>query len=28
VRFVSSGCTDETWVSIETPDYGEVIQPN
>ncbi len=28
VRFVSSSCTDETWVSIETPDYGEVIQPN
>jgi prepilin-type N-terminal cleavage/methylation domain-containing protein len=27
VRFVSSGATDETWVSIETPDYGEVIQP-
>ena len=27
VRFVSSSCTDETWVSIETPDYGEVIQP-
>ena len=28
VRFVSSGATDETWVSIETPDYGEVVQPN
>jgi prepilin-type N-terminal cleavage/methylation domain-containing protein len=27
VRFVSSSCTDETWVSIETPDYGEIIQP-
>lgn len=28
VRFVNSSATDETWVSIETPDYGEVIQPN
>ena len=28
VRFVSSSCTDETWVAIETPDYGEVVQPN
>lgn len=28
VRFVSSGCTDENWVAIETPDYGETIQPN
>jgi prepilin-type N-terminal cleavage/methylation domain-containing protein len=27
VRFVSSGCTDETWVAIETPEYGEVVQP-
>jgi prepilin-type N-terminal cleavage/methylation domain-containing protein len=28
VRFVSSGVTDETWVPIETPNYGEVIQTN
>ena len=28
VRFVSSNATDETWVAIETPDYGETIQPN
>jgi hypothetical protein len=27
VRFVSSSATDETWVAIETPEYGEVIQP-
>ena len=27
VRFVSSSATDETWVAIETPDYGETIQP-
>ncbi|HEY7427646.1 MAG TPA: DUF1559 domain-containing protein [Gemmataceae bacterium] len=27
VRFVSSTATDQTWVSIETPDYGETIQP-
>jgi hypothetical protein len=27
VRYVSSSCTDETWVSIETPNYGEIIQP-
>ena len=28
VRFVGSSATDETWVAIETPDYGETIQPN
>jgi len=28
VRSVSSSCTDETWVAIETPDFGEVIQPD
>jgi prepilin-type N-terminal cleavage/methylation domain-containing protein len=28
VRFVSSNATDETWVAIETPDFGETIQPN
>jgi prepilin-type N-terminal cleavage/methylation domain-containing protein len=28
VRFVSSGCSDETWVTLETPDYGDLIQPN
>jgi prepilin-type N-terminal cleavage/methylation domain-containing protein len=28
VRFVNSSCTDETWVAIETPEYGEVVQPN
>ncbi|MCU0704880.1 MAG: DUF1559 domain-containing protein [Fimbriiglobus sp.] len=28
VRFVSSACTDETWVAIETPEYGEIVQPN
>jgi prepilin-type N-terminal cleavage/methylation domain-containing protein len=27
VRFVSSTASDETWVAIETPDYGETIQP-
>ena len=27
VRFVSSSATDETWVAIETPDYGETAQP-
>jgi hypothetical protein len=27
VRFVSSNATDETWVSIETPDYGDMNQP-
>ena len=27
VRFVSSSVSDETWVPIETPDYGEIIQP-
>lgn len=27
VRFVSAGASDELWVSIETPDFGEVIQP-
>ncbi len=27
VRFVSSNVTDETWVPIETPDFGEVNQP-
>jgi prepilin-type N-terminal cleavage/methylation domain-containing protein len=26
-RFVSSSATDETWVALETPDYGETIQP-
>ena len=28
VRFVSSTASDETWVSIETPDYGETVQPD
>jgi len=28
VRFVGSGCTDETWVTLETPDYGDLIQPD
>jgi prepilin-type N-terminal cleavage/methylation domain-containing protein len=28
VRFVSSSCSDETWVTIETPDYGDIIQPD
>ena len=28
VRHVNSSCTDETWVAIETPDYGEIVQPN
>jgi prepilin-type N-terminal cleavage/methylation domain-containing protein len=28
VRFVSSSATDETWVSIETPDYGETVRPD
>jgi prepilin-type N-terminal cleavage/methylation domain-containing protein len=28
VRFVSSSATDETWVAIETPDYGETVSPN
>ncbi|NBO90835.1 MAG: DUF1559 domain-containing protein [Planctomycetia bacterium] len=28
VRFVSSSATDQTWVAIETPDYGETIAPN
>lgn len=29
VRFVASGgVTDENWVAIETPDYGETISPN
>jgi prepilin-type N-terminal cleavage/methylation domain-containing protein len=27
VRFYSSSVTDETWVSIETPDYGETNMP-
>jgi type II secretory pathway pseudopilin PulG len=27
VRFVSSNASDEAWVSIETPDYGETVQP-
>ncbi|HZV03689.1 MAG TPA: DUF1559 domain-containing protein [Gemmataceae bacterium] len=27
VRFFSSSASDQTWVSIETPDYGEVIEP-
>jgi prepilin-type N-terminal cleavage/methylation domain-containing protein len=27
VRFYGSSVTDELWVSIETPDYGEAIQP-
>ncbi len=28
VRFVNSGATDEKWVAIETPDFGETIQPD
>ncbi len=28
VRFVSSSVSDETWVAIETPDYGETVSPN
>jgi len=28
VRFVSSDASDETWVSLETPDYGETKYPN
>jgi hypothetical protein len=28
VRFVSSSATDETWVAIETPDYGETVSPD
>jgi len=28
VRFVSSSCTDETWVTLETPDYGDLKQPD
>jgi prepilin-type N-terminal cleavage/methylation domain-containing protein len=28
VRFYSSSCTDETWVAIETPDYGETKFPD
>jgi hypothetical protein len=28
VRFISSSATDETWVSIETPDYGETVRPD
>jgi prepilin-type N-terminal cleavage/methylation domain-containing protein len=28
VRFVSSSCTDETWVALETPDYGETVSPD
>jgi hypothetical protein len=28
VRFVSSSATDETWVSLETPDYGETKYPD
>ncbi|MFO0880846.1 MAG: DUF1559 domain-containing protein [Gemmataceae bacterium] len=28
VRFVSSVATDQTWCSIETPDYGETIMPD
>jgi len=27
-RFVSSSATDETWVSLETPDYGETKYPD
>ncbi|MFO0844163.1 MAG: DUF1559 domain-containing protein [Gemmataceae bacterium] len=28
VRFFNSSATDETWVAIETPDYGETVSPN
>ena len=28
VRFYSSGVTDQLWVAIETPDYGETELPN
>jgi len=28
VRFFSSSATDETWVAIETPDYGETVSPD
>ena len=28
VRYVNSSCTDETWVTLETPDYGDLKQPD
>ena len=28
VRFYSSSVTDETWVTIETPDYGDIKMPD
>ena len=28
VRFVSSNASDETWVTLETPDYGETKYPD
>ncbi|MEO2091646.1 MAG: DUF1559 domain-containing protein [Gemmataceae bacterium] len=28
VRFYSSSVTDETWVTIETPDYGDIKAPD